>query len=217
MTDLILLGRQGCGKGTQGNVLSERYGYIIFEAGKACRDLAKQDTPLGKTVKDIINAGKLTPAPLLMGVLEEFLQQHVGEPLIFDGIPRSMDQCKLFEALLKKYDREPTCVYIKIPTKTCIERLSHRFKCIGVDKQTPSMTQKECVLQGGTIQIREDDTEDAIVQRLNAFEENTRPVIRHFKKLKRKFSINGHKSYEHVSTEMEKIIGLFLLRDKRIK
>ncbi|MBT4936764.1 nucleoside monophosphate kinase, partial [Candidatus Peregrinibacteria bacterium] len=108
MHDLILFGMQGSGKGTQGKILAEKYGYRIFETGAELRAMVKSGTELGAKVKNIMESGKLVDTTIIMEIIEAFLENlSHDESVIFDGIPRSKEQMNQFETLMQKMDRSP--------------------------------------------------------------------------------------------------------------
>jgi len=92
MQDLILIGRQGSGKGTQGKLLAEKFGYKIFVTGDELRAIAKEDSELGREVKAITERGDLVSNEIVMAIVANFIQNlEEGVQVIYDGIPRSMD------------------------------------------------------------------------------------------------------------------------------
>ena len=106
MIDLILVGIQGSGKGTQGKLLAEKFGYKIFETGGALRAIAKEDSALGHKVKEITERGDLVPNEIVMEIVEHFFAGISSEvPVIFDGIPRSEEQRQSLENLLQEPHR----------------------------------------------------------------------------------------------------------------
>ena len=100
--NLILLGIQGSGKGTQARLLKE-YGYKIFETGAQLREISAQDTELGKEVKQIIDGGNLVSDKLVCKLAENFIQENPNSPIIFDGIPRNQSQ---FETVIQMFQQK---------------------------------------------------------------------------------------------------------------
>ena len=106
--DYVLFGIQGAGKGTQGKVLCEKISASYFETGGELRRLSTENSPLGKKVKSIIDAGLLVPNEVVMEIVENFIKNLANKttPIIFDGLPRNGDQNDTFESLLKKMERQ---------------------------------------------------------------------------------------------------------------
>ena len=155
--DLVLVGPQGSGKGTQGKIIAENHHYTVFDTGRALRAMVENKTPLGDKIEQIMNRGELVPSAVIMEVLEAFLQdaQNSAEKILFDGVPRSAEQKELFDALLQKYNRQYRVIYLDIPRETTLQRLKKRAEIEG----------------------RSDDTEAGIQQRLTVFEQETKPLL----------------------------------------
>ncbi|MBT4055685.1 nucleoside monophosphate kinase, partial [Candidatus Peregrinibacteria bacterium] len=128
--DLIFFGMQGAGKGTVGKVVAEKLNLKIFETGGALRVLAQEDSELGKKIKSIIEAGHLVPNEVVMEIVEDFINKlEPGQSVLFDGIPRSIEQAESLNMLLSKHDREYKAVLIDITEETALERLTTRKLC----------------------------------------------------------------------------------------
>jgi len=208
MNDLILFGMQGSGKGTQAKILAKKFGYKIFETGAELRIVAESDTPLGKKVKDIMNQGKLVDTSIIMEIVEEFCRNLDNDKhAIFDGIPRNMEQYKLFEAVMAKMGKKPTALNIKLTNEEAMGRLLKRFTCVGVDTtHNPLITEEECIAMGGTIKRRSDDNEDVIKTRIEAFLTETQPVIEEYRKENRLKEVKGLQSVEEVTGDLVTIL-----------
>ncbi len=125
--DLVLFGIQGSGKGTQAKRLAAEFDYEIFEAGQALRDIAAGNTPLGKEVAAIIDKGNLVPFNVIINVVESIVHATPAhQKILFDGIPRDLDQMAEFNRIMKSCGREFQCVQLSIPKETAIERLQKR-------------------------------------------------------------------------------------------
>jgi adenylate kinase len=128
--DLILVGKQGSGKGTQAKILAKKLGFKIFETGAALRNIAQQDTPLGREVLDITSRGDLVSNDIVMQIVEDFLNElEENTPVIFDGIPRSEVQRQSLEDLLNKNSRDFLVIEIKLSNEEALNRLLIRAKC----------------------------------------------------------------------------------------
>lgn len=177
MQDLILIGRQGSGKGTQGKILAEKYGYQIFETGAALRLMAQQDTDLGREVKAITGRGDLVPNEIVMQIVRSFLSELAAStPVIFDGIPRSEIQRASLEAELEAAGRDWTALEIRISNEEAVHRLLKRAEIEG----------------------RADDNITAISKRLSNFEEHTQPILDNWAKRDLLVAIDGKASIEDV-------------------
>lgn len=181
MQDLILIGRQGSGKGTQGKILAKMFGYKIFVTGDELRAIAKEDSELGREVKAITERGDLVSNEVVMAIVANFISKlEPGVQVIYDGIPRSMDQRKTLEDELKKADRDFVALEIRLSTEEAFDRLMKRAEIEG----------------------RADDNPESIRKRIDNFETHTAPIIEHWKKEDKLISVDGNQSVEDVTQEI---------------
>lgn len=196
--DLIFFGMQGAGKGTIGKHVAEKYDLEIFETGGALRALAQEDSPLGHKVKEIIEAGNLVPNEVVMEIVEDFMQKlPEGKAILFDGIPRKIEQAESLNALLDKYDRTYKAVLIKITEDIALKRLTTRQICSKCKKVfTAKYTEDTCDACGGELMTRADDNPESIKTRLEAFRNETVPAIEMYRD--RLIEVNGEFGVEEV-------------------
>lgn len=125
--DLVLFGIQGSGKGTQAKRLAAEFDYKIFEAGQALRDMAASNTPLGQEVASYIDKGNLVPFNIIINVVESIVHATPAhQKILFDGIPRDLDQMKEFDRIMRECGREFQAVQMSLAKETAIERLQKR-------------------------------------------------------------------------------------------
>jgi len=177
--DLIFFGMQGAGKGTLGKQLSEKYGFQVFETGGELRKLSSEDSELGKKIKSIIEAGHLVSNEVVMEIVENFLDHlKPGVNVLFDGIPRKIEQANLLNALLEKHQRTYKALLIDIKKETALKRLTTRRICAKCKTVYPAdYNGTVCASCDGELTTRSDDNADAIKTRLEAFENETVPAI----------------------------------------
>ncbi len=176
--DLILFGMQGAGKGTIGKSLAERYNLKIFETGGALRALSQEDSELARKVKSIIEAGHLVPNEVVMEIVEDFLAKlPPNTNVLFDGIPRKVEQAESLNALLKKNGRTYRAVILDIKEEVALKRLTTRRLCKVCKTIYPiTYTADKCTC-GGELITRSDDNPEAIQTRLKAYRDETVPAI----------------------------------------
>jgi adenylate kinase len=198
--DLIFFGMQGAGKGTIGREVAAKYNLEIFETGGALRALAQEDSPLGHKVKEIIEAGNLVPNEVVMEIVEDFLGKlEPGKAVLFDGIPRKVEQAESLNALLEKHNRTYKAVLIKIDEDTALKRLTTRQICskckkvFTADYKDPTCDKPGC---DGELMTRSDDNPESIKTRLANFQEETVPAIEMYKD--RLIEINGEPTVDEV-------------------
>jgi adenylate kinase len=177
MQDIILIGRQGSGKGTQGKILAEKFGYHIFETGSALREMAGHDSELGRQVKEITGRGDLVSNEIVMAIVREFLAELSSTtPVIFDGIPRSEVQRESLELELEKAGRDWKALEIRISNEEAVHRLLKRAEIEG----------------------RADDNITAIQKRLENFENHTQPILDIWAERDLLVAINGNADIDDV-------------------
>ncbi len=176
--DLVLFGIQGSGKGTQAKRLASEKGYEIFEAGGALRKIAASGSPLGEKVKSFIDVGKLFPHEIIMDVLREaIISQPKDQKILFDGVPRDLDQMRDFNAIMENLGRDFRCLHITLDPEEGVQR----------------------ILKRAQIEGRADDaSEETIRKRMRTFVEKTMPVIESFKTLGKIIEVDGRGTTEEI-------------------
>ncbi|MBI5754705.1 nucleoside monophosphate kinase [Candidatus Peregrinibacteria bacterium] len=202
--DFILFGMQGSGKGTQGKILAEVYDMTIFETGAALRNLAKQSSDLGKRVKNIIESGHLVPNEVVMEIVEDCIKSIPQEKnILFDGIPRKKEQSDSLNALLSRLGRTSLGILIEISEKEGRRRLSSRRICEQCKAVYPIFYEKDtCEKCGGKLVTRSDDTPSGIQTRIEAYNNETVPVIEAYRAAGKLLVINGEQSIKNVTEEL---------------
>lgn len=196
--DFIFFGMQGSGKGTLGKAIAEKYNMQIFEMGGELRKLAQEDSELGKKVKAIIEAGHLVSDNVVMEIVENFMNNlKEGTNILFDGIPRKVDQAKLLNDLLDRHKRKYTGVLLDIKKETALYRLTTRRICKDCKAVYPVFYDKDsCEKCNGQLITRADDNEQAIKTRLEAYEQETIPAINMYKETL--ITVDGEPQIEQV-------------------
>lgn len=178
--NVIVLGPQGSGKGTQAELLAKALGVPALSMGQLLRDEVASHSEMGKEIEAILKRGELVPEPTSREVLKRRLEQpDVKDGYVLDGFPRFLDQ------LMKFTFSTPTHVIVlEIPREESFRRIGSRLTCNKCGHICPPKgdghvdgTAHEC---GGKIERRSDDTTDAVEKRLKIYEEQTMPVIRKF-------------------------------------
>lgn len=206
--DIVLFGIQGSGKGTLGVAVAKKYGLVVFETGGELRKLSSEDSELGKKVKEIVEAGRLVPNEVVMDIIENFMNKlPAGKSVLFDGIPRKMEQAETFDALMKKLGRDMLGVLIDVPEDVVMKRLMSRRICENCKTVYPaSYTQEKCAKCGGKLVARTDDNPESIKTRIKAYYDETMPVIDHYKKENKMLTMDGNMSIEDAEKEIFKLL-----------
>jgi adenylate kinase len=171
---IILIGIQGAGKSTQGNLLSEKLKVSYLSTGHIFRNLAKEHTPLGRYVKEVMNAGYLIPDAKTIAIVSKYLSRPEYEKgYILDGFPRTLVQVKAFNNSIDKV------VYLKVSDKEALWRLSYRNG-----------------------DIRDDETLAGVRKRIELFHTLTEPVLDYFRKKGILVEVDGEEKVEEVYREI---------------
>jgi len=172
---LVLIGIQGSGKSTQGNILSEKFRIPYLSSGHIFRDMAMEKTPWGRYVKETLNAGYLIPDEKTIPIIEEYLgKPEYKNGYILDGFPRTPKQAEEFTNGVDKV------IYLKVSDKEALWRLSGRIE------------------EG----VREDNTLSAIRKRIQLFHDVTMPVLDYYRSQGRLLEVDGEKTIEEVTTQI---------------
>src|SRR5215203_2817904 len=124
--NILILGPQGSGKGTQAQRIAASYGVPHIATGDMLREAMAAGTALGLRVKPIYDAGELVPDELMIDLIRERLEQDdVADGFVLDGFPRTMAQAEALDAMLREIARSLTVVlFLDVPEEVCVERLS---------------------------------------------------------------------------------------------
>lgn len=170
---LILIGIQGAGKSTQGNILSKKLDIPYLSTGHIFRDMAREKTKIGRYLKEVMNSGALIPDKTTLEIVSEYLKRPEYEKgYIMDGFPRTTKQAEAFENGIDKV------IYLRVSDREALWRLSYRDD------------------------NREDDTLIAIRKRIELFHEVTRPVIEFYRKKHQLIEVDGEKKIEEISKDI---------------
>jgi adenylate kinase len=208
--NIIILGPQGSGKGTQARLLIDELKLYYFETGGFLRDLAQKD----REIDEMINKkGDLLPDEKMFSLVRANLEENTptGEGILFDGYPRSIKQYDLLETWLKeKKSKIDYAFLLKINKDESLRRLSARRICSVCGKLYNLITEPptgERCLCGGKLMHREDDKPEAIKRRLNLYEEETKPLVDVYQKEGILREVNGERPVEIIHADIMRILG----------
>ena len=206
--NIIIFGPQGSGKGTQTEILSNKFNIPHISTGVIFREHIKKQTKLGKKIASIINNGDLVPGEIIDPIIRKRLQRSdVKNGFILDGYPRDPAQAKYLNSITSlNYALE-----IWISDKTSLKRISSRRSCpkCGDVYHLVSRAPKNnniCDHCNTELIIRDDDQPKAIKQRLKIYHNQTEPLIEYYKNKKIFYQVSGEKSISQVTDEILKII-----------
>lgn len=211
--NLIIMGPPGAGKGTQSEFLVRQYHLLHLSTGDLLREEMQQKTELGLKAKAYSDQGKYVPDDLMNKVVASKLSK-IKTNFILDGYPRTSDQVKFLETVLKKmHEKIDFVLYLAVNEAAVIKRLQTRLIC-PVCKTTyntissPPKVANLCDNDQTPLVQRTDDSDRAkIITRLKTYQESTQPLVDYFKKQGNLKLIDANQSQELVHQELKKVIG----------
>ncbi len=181
--NILLLGPQGSGKGTQAKRIQAEYGVPHIATGEILRAAMEEGTELGLKVRPIVDSGRLVPDDLMIDVIRDRLMQPDAEQgFILDGFPRTPPQADALDAMLDEIGRNLSIVFeFQLPDDVARERLFRRAELEG----------------------RADDTPEAIEQRLALYHEQTEPLVEHYRAQGNLVGVHANNSVDGVFAEVQ--------------
>ena len=214
--NLLLMGAPGAGKGTQAAKLVKKFNIPQISTGDMFRAAVKEGTELGKAAKACMEAGKLVPDEVTIGIVRERLaKDDCKNGFILDGFPRTVEQADALKGILDEQGKKIDCVLnINVPSEYLIERVVGRRICrkcgaIYNVKTTPnsSLLTPNCSKCGGELYQRADDNEETMKNRLAAYEASTRPLIDYYKNAGVYTEIDGRQPIDKVTEDLVSVLS----------
>ncbi|MBE7063923.1 MAG: adenylate kinase [Clostridia bacterium] len=203
---IILLGPPGAGKGTQAELLAERYGIPTISTGNMIRAEVREGTPLGQKTKQYIDEGQLVPDEIIMAIVESRLAKPDCEGgFILDGIPRTIPQAQALDEMdLGDY----VVLNISVADEEILNRLGGRRvcgKCGATYHVTfnPPKTEGVCNTCGDALIIRPDDAKETIQKRLEVYHAQTEPLVSYYEKAGKLINILSEGSVEETTAAIQ--------------
>ena len=176
---LILLGPPGAGKGTQAEILNKKLGIPTISTGNIIRAAVKHGNTVGRKAKEYMDAGKLVPDEVIIGVISERLAEaDCQNGFILDGVPRTIPQAEALEKAGISFD---AVVSIEISDEEIVERMAGRRVCTACGapyhvKNMPPKVEGVCDACGGKLEARADDKPEVVRDRLQVYHKETAPL-----------------------------------------
>ncbi len=191
-TNIVLLGKPGSGKGTQGNMLAKEFGLVYISTGKMMRQEIKEGTEIGRIAKPYMEKGEIVPDQIPIQLIERKINENPdANGFVFKGFPRTLIQAYILDGLLQRVNMSVSAlVEMKISTLEAVKRLSKRGQ---TEKARPY-----------------DASTDLIVNRLEQYKDKTNPVIEFYKNQGKYYSIKAESEEKEVFQRLkEKTIDVF--------
>ena len=207
--NLILIGAQGSGKGTQADLLAGELGLPHISSGDLFRQAMADKTELGLKVKAYMDRGELVPDDLTVAmILDRLAQPDCAQGVILDGFPRTVAQEQALEEGLQKVSKQiDLAIYLDVPREELLTRLSGRYICRANQhvyniNTRPPKTPGVCDIDGSPLYQRADDTGEAVQRRLDIFFSETIQLLDYFRDQGKLVTVNGNQSIEQVQKSL---------------
>lgn len=214
MTNIILLGPPGAGKGTQARRLVEERGMVQLSTGDMLREARTSGTEMGRKVAEVMDRGDLVTDEIVIGLIEEKLNGASGGGFIFDGFPRTLPQADALGALLDRHGMALDAVIeMQVDDAALVRRIAGRFTCgdcgeVFHDETKPTTRPGTCDNCGSTnLKRRADDNEESLKQRLMEYYKKTSPLIGYYYAKGKLRPVDGLAEIEDVARSIAGILG----------
>ena len=208
---LIMFGAPGAGKGTQAAVLSQRLGVPTISTGNILRAAVKNGTPVGLQAKSYMDAGKLVPDEVIIGIIAERLgEEDCRKGYILDGVPRTIAQAEALEAAGIRFD----CVLdIEVSDQEIVNRMAGRRACTECGATyhvvaAPPKAEGVCDACGGALVQRDDDKPETVLDRLNVYHAQTEPLKEFYAQRGILKSVENRPTIEDTAKAIEAVLGI---------
>ena len=211
---IILFGPPGCGKGTQAALIKKNFGFPHLSTGDMLREAVKNNTKTGQLAAKIMEQGKLVSDEIVINIIKErIIKDDCRQGFILDGFPRTLSQAEVLDQMLQKLDRNVKLVIeFSVNDKVLIERIASRFSCkdCGAGYNDLTLMPKidgVCDICGSHNFIRrKDDNKETASKRLEAYNEETLPLLPYYAEKNILFAIDGLAKIDNVANEIEELI-----------
>lgn len=206
---IVLLGPPGAGKGTQAQIIAEKYELVHVSSGDLFRENLKKETELGKLAQSFMSRGELVPDDVTIAMVRDRLSQpDCCNGALLDGFPRTPAQAEALATMLAEFNGTVNLVpYIFVPEEVLVERLSGRWTCrahghVYHEKFNPPVEAGICDIDGSELYQREDDKPETVKNRIKVYQEQTAPLIAYYQEKGLLANIDGTKPIEKVTSDL---------------
>lgn len=210
---IILIGAQGSGKGTQSEMLAQALGVPHIASGDLFRKEVDEGTETGLQAKTYIDRGELVPDDLTVAMVLHRLKRPDCQPgVLMDGFPRTIAQARALDKGLRETGKQVNVVvYLNVPRTELLQRLSGRYICRAAQHvyniySRPPKVAGKCDLDGSELYQRSDDVGEAVNRRLDIFFNQTIRLLDYYREQEKVVEVNGHQEIEEVHHALVKAI-----------
>ncbi len=211
---IIMLGAPGAGKGTQAEMICEKYGLPHVSTGDIFRANIKNGTELGKEAKKYMDQGQLVPDELTVKILlDRVAKDDCKNGYVLDGFPRTIPQAEVLdEALTKLGDKVDYAINVDVPDENIINRMGGRRACVNCGATyhivyAPTKVENVCDKCGNTLILRDDDKPETVKNRLDVYHKQTQPLIDFYSQKGILKEVDGTVAMNEVFNKITEILG----------
>jgi adenylate kinase len=213
--NIILLGPPGAGKGTQAKRLERDYGIPQLATGDMLRAAVASGSELGQQAKKVMDAGELMPDELMVQMIEDRISQDdCKNGFILDGFPRTTAQAEALDRMLEKRGTKlDHVIELKVDEEALVDRITGRYSCAKCgagyhDRYQQPKVEGVCDHCGSTeFKRREDDNEQTVRSRMQAYRDQTAPILPYYEKQGKLKQVDGMADIDEVTQQIKRILG----------
>ncbi|HIU12017.1 MAG TPA: nucleoside monophosphate kinase [Candidatus Onthocola stercorigallinarum] len=201
MKNIIFIAPPAAGKGTQSNMLKEKFGYNHISTGDMLREAINSGSEIGKEVKNIIDKGELVSDVLIIKLVKDKLTSLKGKPFILDGFPRTLNQAESLDKILTD---DYIVIYLDLDESEAINRITGRLTCncgksynVNIDKLKPKVD-GICDNCGSILIKRDDDNVESFKVRFKTFLDNTDSILKYYEDKEKLIKIDVNKDVQDI-------------------
>ena len=211
---IIMLGAPGAGKGTQAQMIADKYNIPHISTGDIFRANIKNGTELGKKAKEYMDKGQLVPDELTVQLLlDRVANEDCKNGYVLDGFPRTIPQADVLDSELSKLgDKVDFAINVDVPDENIVRRMSGRRACLKCGatyhiEHIPPKTEGICDKCGSELVQRDDDKPETVLNRLSVYHEQTQPLIDYYDKKNILKTVDGTKDMQEVFNDIVGILN----------
>ena len=209
---LIFIGPPGAGKGTQAQILQERFGAKQVSTGDILRENRKQGTELGKLAESFMHSGALVPDEVIIKMIEAELDKLSGG-FIMDGFPRTVAQAEAFDCLLQaknvgldgvvQFNADRPTLVTRLTSRWTNPRTGRTYNSVTNPPRVPGIDDED----GGPLVQRDDDKPETVAKRLDVYEDQTAPLVEYYRRAGKLVEVDALAPVERVTDEIVSKVG----------
>lgn len=211
---IVMLGAPGAGKGTQANMIAEKYNIPHISTGDIFRANIKNGTELGKEAKGYMDKGQLVPDELTVKLLlDRVAQADCKNGYVLDGFPRTIPQAEVLDGeLTKNGEKLDYAIDVDVPDENIIHRMGGRRACLKCGatyhvEYVPPKKDGICDVCGSELVLRDDDKPETVKNRLKVYHDQTQPLIEYYTKQNVLHSVDGTQDVNKVFSDITEMLG----------